>query len=317
MEAPVQPGEMSRPSERLLEWGKALLLALLLLTLMHAFVLRWISVRDASMYATLVPGDLMGVERWPRWTGLHRGDLIVFHDPTQDDRPVYRRRLLVKRIVGRPGDQVELRRGDLLVNDLPIGLEPGQTRLWSVALGPAADRASLATDLGLAQTMWNTAGTVVQLPLNERSAAALDTIAGVQVDGPLPGSRGTDPYLFPFSKNYPWNGDNYGPLHVPGQGDTVRLDPYTLPLYDRIISRYEGNRLGIDKGVLEVNGQPSDRYVIRKDYFFVLGDNRDNSTDSRHWGFVPANHVVGRAGFILLNPARRRARFLANAPLWL
>jgi len=102
--------------KRIPEWGKAFLLAFTLLLLVHLFVLRWVTVRSTSMYATLLPGDLLGVERWAAWTGLHRGDIIVFHDPVQDDRPLYRRQLLVKRIAGLPGDEVQIRDGQLSIN---------------------------------------------------------------------------------------------------------------------------------------------------------------------------------------------------------
>ena len=88
---------------------------------------------------------------------------------------------------------------------------------------------------------------------------------------------------------------------MPAAGDTVAITSYTLPIYDRIISRYEHNVVEVSGGELLINGRSSERYRVRQDYYFVLGDSRDFSSDSRYWGFVPADQIVGRAGFILLN----------------
>ena len=106
-------------SSRLLqnEWLKAFVLALVLLLFLHAFVVRWVIVESTSMFATLKPGDLVLVQRWPLWTGLDRGDVVVFRDPLKDDVSMVRRPLLVKRIAGMPGDRVEIRRGKLFVNN--------------------------------------------------------------------------------------------------------------------------------------------------------------------------------------------------------
>ena len=99
------------------EWLKAFVLAIVLLMFLHVFVVRWVIVESSSMYATLRPGDLVLVQRWPVWTGFTRGDVVVFRDPMKNNVVMARRPLLVKRIVGMPGDVVELRRGKLFVNN--------------------------------------------------------------------------------------------------------------------------------------------------------------------------------------------------------
>lgn len=134
---------------RLNDWLKALLVAFVVLGFIHAFVLRWVTVRSTSMYATLFPGDLVGVAKWPLWTGFDRGDIVVFRDPMQDDRAIARRQLLVKRIVGLPGDVVELRKGELFVNNVPIAPSPFETHSWLVRLQQGTDALALLADLGL------------------------------------------------------------------------------------------------------------------------------------------------------------------------
>ncbi|MBK7086331.1 MAG: signal peptidase I, partial [Flavobacteriales bacterium] len=101
---------------------------MVLLILVHTFVLRWVIVQSTSMFATLVPGDVVAVQRWPVWTGFQRGDVAVFRDPAQDDVRMGRRQLLVKRIVGLPGDTVRIRNGHLFVNGMVLGPWPGQTQ---------------------------------------------------------------------------------------------------------------------------------------------------------------------------------------------
>ncbi len=281
--------------------GKAFLLAIGLLLVIHLFVLRWVSVRSTSMYSTLLPGDLLGVERWPIWTGLHRGDVIVFRDPVQDDRPKSQRQLLVKRIVGTPGDEVEIRAGVLYINGMEVPPTTGQTKRWSVRLKSGTDPSELLLELGLPADYVMSGHTMIDLPLNSSMAAQLKDRPDVISVEPSRPSTGSRINLFPFGPNFRWNNDNYGPLRVPVAGDTVAVTPFTLPILDRLISRYEHNVVEISGGELLINGKASDRYRIQKDYYFVLGDSRDHSSDSRYWGFVPADQIVGRAGFVLLN----------------
>ena len=286
---------------RIPEWGKAFLLAVGLLLVVHLFVLRWVSVRSTSMYSTLLPGDLLGVERWPIWTGLQRDDIIVFRDPVQDDRPRRQRQLLVKRIAGMPGDEVEIRAGKLYINGREVQAFDSQTSRWSLRLKSGADASELLLELGLPADYVMPGHTMIELPLNSSLADRLKErpdVISVERSRPTTGSRIN---LFPFGPNFRWNNDNYGPLRVPAAGDTVDLTPFTLPIFDRIISRYEDNVVEVSGGEMLINGKLADRYVIKQDYYFVLGDSRDHSSDSRYWGFVPAEQVVGRAGFILLN----------------
>ena len=293
---------------RVPEWGKAFLLAVGILQSVHVFVLRWVTVRNTSMYATLLPGDLVGVERWPLWTGLQRGDIIVFRDPVQDDRPKGQRQLLVKRIAGMPGDEVELRSGDLYVNGRRIPAPAHGTTLWTVRLNAGSSATGVLKQLGLPPDYVLGGRTLHDLPLNAALAEQLrklPEVAGVSRRDPVIGSPAN---IFPFSPNFRWNNDDYGPLRVPGKGDTVGLTAFTLPLYDRIISRYEHNVVEVSGGELLVNGQAATRYTIKQNYYFVLGDSRDGSSDSRYWGFVPKDQVVGRAGFILLNARTIRNR---------
>jgi signal peptidase I len=282
------------------DWLKSLLTAFVVLGFTHAFILRWVTVRSTSMYATLRPGDLVGVAKWPLWTGFERGDVVVFRDPLQDDRAMARRQLLVKRIVGLPGDVVELRDGELFVNNVAVAPFPLETRSWLVRLEQGADAHAVLKDLGLPTDTSPTDGEELELPLTGSMAQALRERPGVRSVERMRSASGHPGHIFPYSPSYKWNGDDYGPIIVPRKGDEVRVDMRTLPLYDRIVTRYEHNDLEVAKRTLNINGEDAKTYVIQQDYYFVLGDSRHYSADSRYWGFVPADHLTGRAAFILL-----------------
>jgi len=107
--------------------------------------------------------------------------------------------------------------------------------------------------------------------------------------------------IFPQDSNYPWNNDNFGPIYIPQKGATIALTPKTLPLYKKIIRDYEGNTVGISGNEISINGQVTDSYTFKQDYYWMMGDNRDHSEDCRTWGYVPADHIVGKPIFIWLS----------------
>lgn len=281
------------------EWLKAFALALVLLLFLHIFIVRWVIVESTSMFATLKPGDLVLVQRWPVWTGFSRDDVVVFRDPLKNDLSMARRPLLVKRIAGMPGDKVELKHGRLFVNGHETTVETHSTQSYLIRLRDERFADSLFAELGLPPHALQPGRSIVEIPMNEELADRVERLPYVISADRMGLATGSPRHIFPFSPRYPWNGDNYGPIHVPRKGDTLHINVDNLPLYDRVMSIYEGHKLGVDRNVLQIDGTPLKDYVVEQDYFFVLGDSRHHSADSRYWGFVPADHITGRAGMLL------------------
>ena len=107
--------------------------------------------------------------------------------------------------------------------------------------------------------------------------------------------------IFPNDKNYDWSEDNFGPLYIPKAGEKITLTVENLPLYQKVITAYEGKTVAVQDGKVLINGEAITEYTFEMDYYFMMGDNRHHSADSRFWGFVPENHVVGKAVFVWLS----------------
>ncbi len=111
-----------------------------------------------------------------------------------------------------------------------------------------------------------------------------------------------DARVFPNSKYAPWNGDNFGPLTIPKEGMTIAINDSTLSIYGSTIRDFDLNKdVKIENGKLTIEGKDVTQYTFKQNYYFMMGDNRDNSLDSRYWGFVPADHIVGKGFFIWLS----------------
>ena len=122
--------------------------------------------------------------------------------------------------------------------------------------------------------------------------------------------------IFPQNSQYAWNNDNFGPIYIPEKGATVTLTAETLPLYKKIIRDYEKNVVDLSGNQVLVNGKPTDTYTFQMDYYWMMGDNRDHSEDSRTWGYVPANHIVGKPTFIWLSFDNFNESILNWRPRW-
>jgi len=276
-----------------------------------------IPLTHQKIWGTEIPAYLDWVQlpswRFPGISHVQREDAVVFNVPDLDmndgvERPIDLKTYYVKRCVGIPGDTLAVKDRYLQVNGIRLAMRPGMKFSYLVTAKEeitkrAFSNLNIDADDYYFLGRKNDGKAFYKMFLTDDQLEAVRAASYItDVGDDYTTHDGPDLDIFPAAMNTSWNSDNYGPIIIPKEGMTIVVNDSTMDRYGKTIGLYEHHEnISVGKNTLTIDGQSLNEYTFKQDYYFMMGDNRNNSLDSRYWGFVPADHIVGKPLFVFFS----------------